>query len=395
MKIAYFDCFSGASGDMILGALVDAGVDLDLLRSDVARLGIAGLDLAAERVMRRGVEATKVNVIVPPGDKAHRHLHHIEKLIDAAALDAEVKDTAVAIFRNLARAEGKVHGIAPEKVHFHEVGAFDAIADVVGAAAGFRRLGADEVRASALPLGGGFVDCQHGRFPVPGPATAELVRGVPVVLGEGEGAGELLTPTGAAILTTVCRSFGESGSLTIERIGYGAGTRERKDVPNVLRLVVGTAASAASADAVACLECEIDDQSAETLAPLIERLLEAGAVDAYFTPVVMKKGRPGTLVTALAPEAARDAVERALFRETTTFGIRRTVALRRKLDRKLVEVETPFGRARMKVGFLEGVEVTRSPEFEDCQKLAAEKRVPVRDVFDAVRAAYAAHRSGR
>lgn len=393
MKIAYLDCFSGASGDMILGALVDAGVPLADLRADVARLGIEGLDLGAERVMRRGVEATKIHVIVPAGDKAHRHLHHIEKLIDAAALDAEVKDTAVAIFRNLARAEGKIHGIAPEKVHFHEVGAFDAIADVVGAAAGFRRLGASEIRASALPLGSGFVDCQHGRFPVPGPATAELLRGVPVVMGEGEG--ELVTPTGAAILTTVCRSFGEAGAFTIDRIGYGAGTRERKDVPNVLRLVTGTAAAPGAADSVAVLECEIDDQSGETLAPLLERLLATGAVDAYFTPVVMKKGRPGTLVTALVPEAARDAVERALFRETTTFGIRRTTAERRKLDRKHVEVETPFGRARMKVGLLDGAEVTRSPEFEDCQKLAAEKGVPVRDVFDAVRAAYAAARAVR
>jgi len=390
MRTAYFDCFSGASGDMILGALVDAGVPLDELRADIGRLGISGLDLSAERVSRRGVAATKIHVAVPAGDKAHRHLHHIEKLIDGSTLDAETKDTAVAIFRNLARAEGAVHGAPPEKVHFHEVGAFDAIADIVGAAAGLRRLGASEVRASSLPLGSGFVECQHGTFPVPGPATAELLRGVPVTMGGGEG--ELVTPTGAAILATVCRSFGEGASLAIERLGYGAGTRDRKDVPNVLRLVVGESESSASSDRVLCLECEIDDQTGETLAPLLDALLKAGAVDAYFTPIVMKKGRPGTLVTALAPESARDAVERALFRETTTFGVRRTVADRRKLDRRHVEVETPFGRARMKIGLLDGAEVTRSPEFEDCQRLAAEKGVPVREVFDAVRAAFAAMR---
>ncbi len=390
MKIAYLDCFSGASGDMILGALVDAGVAIGDLSSDVSRLGVAGLGLKGKRVGRRGIEATKVDVVVPPGDAPHRHLHQIEKLIDGSALDPDVKDSAVAIFRNLARAEGKVHGIPPEKVHFHEVGALDAIADIVGAAAGFRRLGAAEVRASALPLGSGTVECEHGTIPVPAPATAELLRDVPVVLGGGDG--ELVTPTGAAILATICRSFGEMTPLRIERIGYGAGTRDRERTPNVLRLVVGETDAGGTADRVLCLECEIDDQSGETLAPLLDALSRAGALDAYFTPVVMKKGRPGHLVTALVPESARDAVERALFAGTTTFGVRRTVADRRILERMHVEVETPFGRARMKVGLLDGSEVTRSPEFADCEKLSRESAAPLRDVFDAVRAAYAALR---
>ena len=386
-RLVYFDCASGAAGDMLLGAAVDLGLPLERLRDELARLPVQGYRLEAERVSRSGLAATKVHVRLDGEDKTHRHLRHVLEIIDGSTLDTAVKEKAAALFRRLADAEAAVHGSSPEKVHFHEVGALDSIVDVVGGVIALRSLGAERFVSSPLNLGTGTVTMSHGTFPVPPPATARLVTGVPVY---GDGEGELVTPTGALLVTGYATEYGPLPPMRIEASGHGAGSRDTRGRANVLRLIVGQE-DARAEGRVLVLETEVDDAAPQLLGPLLERLIATGALDAFFTPVQMKKGRPGVLVTVLAPPDRREAIEELLFRETTTLGVRRQEWLRTELERDTATVATPYGPVRVKVGRRGAVVYNAWPEFEDCQRLAAEAGVAVKEVLAA---ALAAWRSG-
>lgn len=412
MPIAYFDCFSGAAGDMILAAMVDAGLPLDFLQDVVRRLRLPGVTLAAEKVKRHGLSATHVNVVVgPEAQKKHRHLHQIVQIIDAAELPPTVTARAKAVFQRLAEAEAAVHGTSVEKVHFHEVGAADAIVDIVGACAGFERLGLSRIFCSPIPTGHGTVTCDHGVMPVPAPATALLLRDVP--LADCEEPGELVTPTGAAILTTVAERFGRRPEMRVGSLGVGAGTREGKTRANILRLFVGepTEAGTAEADspdegestanAVAVLECQVDDATGQALAYACERLLAAGALDAFLTPITMKKGRPGHLLTVLCRPSESAKIEALVFAETTTFGVRWSMHERTTLVREHVHVrlELPGDSAeregresppvvRVKVGRLNGRVVQAWPEYDDCALVAASTGRSLREIQQAALAAW-------
>jgi len=387
VKLAYFDCPSGAAGDMILGALVDAGLDLDALRGELGRLSLSGYALERREVMKGPFRATKMEVVIAPRDAssehAHRDLPAILDLIGASELPEPVKDRAARIFTRLAEAEGHVHGTPPERVHFHEVGAVDAIVDITGACIGLHLLGVDAVHCSALPIGGGMVRSSHGPIPVPAPGTAELLKGFPLV--DTGVKRELVTPTGAAILTTLAASAGVMPAMTLQAVGYGAGTIDL-ETPNVVRVFLGEGRGPAGVETVLQVETTIDDMSPQLCEPLMERLFEAGALDVYFTPVTMKKSRPGVVVTALCRPDAVDALTRVCFAESTTIGVRWTAYQRRKLAREIVTLDTSLGPVPYKISRLEGRVVTVTPEFEDVRRLAREKRWPVRRVLDEARA---------
>jgi len=389
--IAYLDCFSGISGDMLLGALVDFGLPLGELESDLARLPLSGYGLKAERVTKQGVAGTRVTVEVT-SEHSHRGLSDILEIIHGSDLPTAVTEPAERTFTRLAEAEAQVHNRPVEEIHFHEVGAVDAIVDVVGACSGLHRMQISEVYASALPLGGGWVEAAHGRLPVPAPATAELLRGVPTYGGPVEA--ELVTPTGAAILTTVCRSFGPMPRMTIRGIGWGAGARDFAH-PNLLRIFLGELSAEQREQQLLLLETNLDDMSPELLDHVMDRLFTAGALEVFYTPVVMKKSRPATLVSVLAEAARAEALRDILFRETTTLGVRVHEVERRCLERESVEVETKYGRVRVKVGRLGSEAVTVAPEYEDCRKLASECRVALKAVYEAAREAFAGGRGGR
>jgi len=385
-RIVYFDCASGASGDMLLGALVDLGLPLELLRAELARVPFAGYGVEAHRVHRAGLHAIKVEVRVDAGAGAgHRGLRDILGLIERSDLEGAVKERVAALFRRLATAEAAVHGTEPEKVHFHEMGAIDSIVDIVGGVVGLAWLRADRYLSSPLNVGTGTVTMSHGTFPVPPPATAHLVRGAPVY---GAGEGELLTPTGALLVTDYASAYGPLPLMRPSGIGHGAGSRETPGRPNVLRLLVGEEGGGASGDSVLVLETEIDDMSPQLLGPLGERLLGGGALDVYFTPIQMKKGRPGVLVTVLADPQRREAVEEILFAETTTLGVRRQAWERTVLDREVVPVSTPYGVIGVKVGRRGGRVYNAQPEFEDCLRAAQKGEVPLKEVWAAALAAY-------
>ncbi|NOT01724.1 MAG: nickel pincer cofactor biosynthesis protein LarC [Phycisphaerales bacterium] len=381
MTIAYFDCFSGIAGDMILGALVDAGLPADELRAAVGGLPISGYQIAIERVTRHGISATRVDVQLDASTpQPHRHLSHVLKIIDGANLTDAVKTRAAAVFRRLAEAEARVHGTNVEKIHFHEVGAVDAIIDVVGAMWGLDRLGVQRVVGSPVPTGHGTVSCEHGVMPVPAPATALLLQGVP--LAACNEPGELTTPTGAAILTELADSYGPIPAMTLERVGVGAGSRQGQHRPNVFRLLLGRVGAAHNADCVVVLEANVDDATPEILGHTLDGLLDAGALDAYILPIQMKKSRPGAMITALAEPDRVARIEEVLFAETTTFGIRRHEVLRTKLERTFVTVQTRFGPIRIKEGRSGDRVITASPEFEDCRKAAEEHNAPLREVMN-------------
>jgi uncharacterized protein (TIGR00299 family) protein len=385
MRIAYFDCFAGASGDMILGALLDAGVEPEVWQRELNKLNLSGYELKIDRVQKQGIAATAVRVLVSERSR-ERHLAEIEELIGTSQLPAEVKEESVKVFRRLAVAEARVHGTTPDQIHFHEVGAIDAIIDIVGAVVGLRLLGIEEVYLSALPLGHGFVDCAHGRLPLPAPATVELLQGVPVLSRDVEG--ELVTPTGAAILTTLARGFGPLPAMTVEGIGYGAGQKDFP-FPNLLRLLVGTTSATLDArmETLTLLEANIDDLNPEFYGHLMERLFAAGALDVYLTPVQMKKNRPGVVLSVVCPPAQAEALAALIFAETTTIGLRRQEVQRWALARERVEVETPYGTVGVKVARLGGKAMTASPEYEDCRRLALESGVPLKEVYTAAEAA--------
>ncbi len=386
MKIAYLDCPSGISGDMNLAALVDAGVDLAAIQAGIDSLGLPGVRLIASEVKRKGFRALHIDVEHPP-EHAHRHVHHITAMIDRSQLTPRQKDLARDIVNRIGRAEAKVHGTTIEKVHFHEVGAVDSIADIVGAAIGWDVLGAERIVASPIPTGHGFIEIAHGRCSIPAPATAELLAGIPLAACDVEA--ELTTPTGAAIAATIVQEFGPLPAMRISRIGYGAGTRELPSQPNVLRLVVGETIDGGPPDEqVWNVETNLDDVSGEVIGYCISRLWEAGALDVYTTPIQMKKNRPGVVLSVLCEASGIERIEAILFRETTTLGVRRWPVTRRKLDRRRHEVTTPWGPIDGVLSFLPGHPATFSPEFETCRRVATEQNVPLRVVVEAAQRAF-------
>jgi uncharacterized protein (TIGR00299 family) protein len=370
---------------MVLGALVDAGVSLEALREELAKLRVAGWEISAREVKRGAFRATKVDVEVARGTHEHRRLADIVEILQSSGLTPSIVATASRIFTRLAEAEARVHGSTIDEVHFHEVGAIDAIVDVTGAVIGLHLLGAEAVHVSALPVGGGFVQGAHGRIPIPGPGTAELLRGFPVV--DTGVRAELVTPTGAAILTTLADGAGRMPAMTVARVGYGAGNADLPETANVLRCFVGEAEVATGGlETIVQVETTIDDMSPQLYEPLMERLFEAGALDVFLTPVVMKRSRPGTVLSALClPERAGD-LSRVLFEESSTIGVRWAEMMRARLDREMVTVTTAYGALPFKVSRLGGRVITVTPEFADVVRLAREKGLPVREVLDQARA---------
>ncbi len=382
MKVAHFDCFSGISGDMVLGAVIDAGVPADAIRAALASLGLP-ITLEVETVKRCGFRATKATIHATD-EEDYRFLPDVQKIIASSTLTDRQRDLATRIFTKLAHAESAAHGMPLERVHFHEVGALDSIADILGAAVGLDLLGVDTFTGSSVPTGSGTVKCAHGIMPVPTPGTLALLHGVP--LSKFTAKGELTTPTGAAILTTVVTSWTDAPAMTVERVGTGAGTKDFLEHPNILRLLVGEAAGAGSSDTVVVLETNLDDCTPEVIGFTTERLFAAGALDVFTFPIQMKKNRPGVLLSVIASPETAEACEAILFRETATFGVRRHTATRGKLHREGVTVDTPFGPVKAKKGWREGVEIV-TPEYEDCARIAREQNVPLRSVYDAVRRA--------
>ena len=375
MRVAHFDCFSGISGDMVLGAVLDAGVPAGPIQAMIASLGLP-VTLEVEKVKRCGFAATKAHVLAQD-EEDYRFLPDVEAIIARAAMTDRQRQLATSVFRRLAEAESKSHGMPLEKVHFHEVGALDSIADILGAAVGLDLLGVDRFTSSPVPTGTGAVKGAHGLMPVPAPGTAELLRGVP--LAPSDVKFELTTPTGAAILTTVAAEYTASPAMTVEAIGHGAGTKDFLDRPNILRLLVGT--SAPAGDTVTVLETNLDDVPGEVVGFCCERLFAAGALDVYTTPIQMKKGRPGVLVGVIARPADAAALEAILFAETGTLGVRRHTCQRTVRPRTADTADTPWGPVRVKrAGDPEQV----TPEYDDAARLAREHGVPLRTVYAAV-----------
>jgi len=402
VKLLYFDCFSGAAGDMILGALLDLGLPFGELRAALGNLLPSGSEIAADRVVKTGVSATKFRVLEPAHAHHHDHAHHdhhehqhdhphrtmgeIHALIEKSGLSLAAKRQASTLFDRLAEAEAAVHQIPVERVHLHEVGALDSIVDIVGTVFGLEWFHADRIVSSPLNVGGGTVRCAHGVFPVPAPATLRLLQGVPVYSNGLEV--ELVTPTGALLIAGYAASFGPMPAMTVDRAGYGAGDRDLPGQPNVLRAVMGNAAPESGTERLVVLECEIDDMNPQLFGVLMDRLHEAGALDVFFTPVQMKKNRPGTLVTILARPEQRDALSTIIFRETTTIGLRWHDAERERLEREMVTVSTPHGPARVKVARRAGEVMNASPEFDDCARLASAAGLSVKDAQALVMKAY-------
>ncbi len=383
MKLAYFDCFSGISGDMTLGALVDAGVPVEQLRTELHGLEVPGWQISAEKVWKNGMSATRVNVKTED-THTHRSLTTILGILEKSNLAVPVKERASAIFRKLGEAEASVHDVPLEKIHFHEVGAVDAIVDIVGACVGFAELGIEEFACSALNVGGGTAKMAHGVLPVPAPATAKLLVGKPTY--SNGVLKELVTPTGAAIVATLCDSFGPQPAMTVSTIGYGAGSTDLEGQPNVMRLMIGESTQRnewGTVESIRVLEVNVDDMNPQVYGYFLEKALAAGALDVFATPVQMKKNRPGMLITVLCQAAEEAKFQEMLFAETTTLGVRTTLAQRRILPREWVKVSTRFGEVRMKVARVNGAVRQASPEFEDCRKLAEEKKVPLQVVLDA------------
>ncbi len=389
--IAYFDCFSGASGDMLLGSLLDAGLSLDELQADLARLGVGGYRLAAERVTRRGLTGTHLHVELDPGQRPARHPSDVEAIVGGSGLPPRVVERSLAVFRRIARVEAAIHGTRVEEVHFHEIGAVDSLIDIVGFVGGLERLGVEEVYASPLPLGSGTIETEHGRLPVPAPATLALLAeaGAPTL--PGPGAGELVTPTGAALLAELA-TF-ERPAMTLMAAGYGFGTRETRWA-NALRVWLGeplAPADGTEAAQVVELACNLDNASPEVLGYVLEQLLAAGALDAWFTPIQMKKNRPAVKLSVLARPEDQAGLADLLLRETPTLGVRYQALSRTTAGREVRSVETPWGEVRVKVKLLAGRAVAAAPEYDDCARLAAGAGVPLEQVMEAARRAARVH----
>ena len=420
MKTLYLDIFSGISGDMFLGAMLDLGVDFSELERELKKLGLEGYTLSANRRQKCAIEGVKFDVHLACGgsagghDHSHSHSHshshdhshsadaghsrnfgQISELIHNSRLNDWVKQKAVAVFLRVARAEGKIHGMPPFAVHFHEVGAVDSIVDIVGACVALDLLGRPRVLAGPLVEGTGFIQCAHGRFPIPAPATLNILADRGVAITQCEEPHELVTPTGAAILAEFAESFGPMQGLRLEKVGFGLGTRDNHTRPNVLRAVLGTSEETAAAahahdwetDTVAVLETNLDDINSEVLGHFVERALAAGALDVFHTPIQMKKNRPGVLLSVLCAEADADRFSALILRETSAFGVRRTFASRRKLQREIVRVKTSFGEVAVKLGRLDGKIVQAAPEYESCRALAEKSGAPIKAVYEAAQRA--------
>ena len=388
MKLAYFDCFSGISGDMTLGALVDAGCSLELLRSGLQGLQIPGWTISSEKVWKNGMAATFVRVATEDQTK-HRSLSAILEIFEKSQLSESVRKNAAAIFRKLGEAEASVHDVALEKIHFHEVGAVDAIVDIVGACIAFDALGIEKFACSPLNVGGGTAKMTHGVLPVPAPATAKLLQGKPTYSNGVQR--ELVTPTGAAIVSTLCDTFGPQPQMTVSAIGYGAGSIELEGQPNVVRIMIGEAADNVIAgfdEEISVVEANLDDMNPQIYGYFLEKALAAGALDVYTTPVQMKKNRPGTLLTLLCKPQDTNSLMSLVFAETTTFGARTYRAQRRTLPRESVNVHTQFGDVRIKLSRVNGRILHVAPEFDDCRKLAVEKNVPLQRVLSEAMRSY-------
>jgi hypothetical protein len=381
MKICYLDAFSGISGDMLVAALADAGADQAALVRALASLG-AGAVVRFEPASRAGIRATRFHVEPEDPPHAHRSLSEIVAMIEAAPLAERARRNAVAVFRRLGEVEADIHQVPLERVHFHEVGAVDSIADIVGACLGFELLGVEAIYCSPLNLGSGTAASEHGLLPVPAPATAALVRGFPVYARGPEV--ELTTPTGAALATTLAAGFGPLPPLRISRIGYGAGTRDFREHTNLLRVLIGDTTAATEAPTVAVLEANIDDSTPEVLGYAVERLLAAGALDVTLAPLLMKKNRPGTLLTVIARPEDQETLAGVVFAETSTLGVRIYAAERRLQPRRIVEVETPHGTVRVKVSG----EGHYAPEYEDCRRLARQTGRPLKEIIAEANFAY-------
>jgi hypothetical protein len=404
-RTLYLDCFAGASGDMFIGAMLDCGLDFELLKSELGKLGVGGYELSLTRVDRSGISASKFDVHIHADrhnhghhhdhhhdhhhHHDHRHLSEINRIISSSSLDDRVKDRAQAIFQRIGEAESKIHDIPIETVHFHEVGAIDSIVDIIGACIALDALKIDRIVASPLHVGSGTFVCAHGTYPVPGPATTELLKGVPIYSRDIEG--ELVTPTGAAIVSTLAEGYGQMPMMRVDRIGYGAGTRDYPKFPNALRAIIGELEEDADRTpaTVTVIEASIDDLNAQVFGHLMERVLEAGALDIFYTPVQMKKNRPGVLLTLLCKPEDRQRMCDIVFRETTTLGVRHRTEQREILKREFVEVETEYGRIRIKVSRAkDGRVMNSSPEFEDCRSAAEKHQVSLRDVQTAAMQAF-------
>ncbi len=387
MQTLYFDCFAGASGNMILAALIAAGVDKGSLETELQKLDIPGFEVRQETVDRSGISSLHIEVVVPD-EKKHRHLHHIEAIIEGSTLSETVKERSIEIFRRLAEAEAKVHGTPVDNIHFHEVGGLDAIIDIVGACIGFEMLGIETFACSKIHVGSGFVTMEHGKFPVPPPAVAELLKGKPIYSTEIEG--ELITPTGAAIISTVCDSYGTLPDMMVEVLAYGAGTRTYEGFPNVIRLLIGESKAKASPetngsklDQLVMLETNIDDSSPQVLGFVIERAFELEALDCWFTPIQMKKNRPAFLLSILCEPADVEALKDMVFSETSTIGIRQKSIERHSLDREIRTVTTEYGDVRVKFASRNGETLNVMPEYDDVRRIALEKGIAFRIVRDA------------
>jgi uncharacterized protein (TIGR00299 family) protein len=383
-RILYFDCFAGISGDMTLGALFDLGVDASKVSNALATLPLQGFSLAAEPTMRNGISGTQAVVKTDEGHH-HRGLKEILDIIEASKVSGPAKALASKIFGKLAESEAKIHGIDIEKVHFHEVGALDAIVDIVGAAVALDSLGDIRCICSPIRVGHGTIKIAHGTYPIPAPATAGLLSGIPVFAGDFPG--EWTTPTGAAILSTICTEFGPMPTLAIDKIGYGSGTREHPDLPNMLRLVLGKETTS-EAPEVMLLETQIDDMNPETFSHLHDLLAQSPALDWYLTAIQMKKNRPGTLLTVLCRPADREAIAAIVLKETSTIGYRYRMMNRFELDREFAKVTTEFGEITIKTANLDGETINAAPEYEDCHKAALEHDVPLEQVRQAALAAW-------
>ena len=407
-RVLYFDCFSGISGDMALGAMLDAGLPLDDLKRGLGSLALGDAHVHADRVLRTGVSATKFKVHEHTHDHGHDHHHEhgnqpgpgtphthshahrslpeIFALIDRSSLSPAGRERAEAMFRRLAEAEAAIHQMPVEQVHLHEVGALDSIIDIVGIVFAMEWAGADRIVCSPLNVGGGMVHSAHGVFPVPAPATVKLLGDAPVYSGAVQK--ELVTPTGALIATTFATSFGPLPAMSVERVGYGAGDRDDPTTPNVLRVLIGRETDSGEAERVSVIECEIDDMNPQIFGLVMDRLYAAGALEVFYIPVQMKKNRPGTLLTVVARPAERARMTDIIFRETTTIGLRHYDVDRECLQREIITVGTPIGPVRFKVARRDGRVMNAVPEFDDCAKLAAANNLPVKEVQAIAARAY-------
>jgi pyridinium-3,5-bisthiocarboxylic acid mononucleotide nickel chelatase len=384
MKILYYDCFSGISGDMNLGAMIDLGVSKDFLAAELKKLNLGGWELNVVKDQRHGINGTKVTVRQTRHEHAHRHLSDIEQIIGESGLDEQTKTLSKKIFMKIAEAEAKVHGIPVDHVHFHEVGAVDSIIDVVGAAICYIAIGVEGVHVSEIELGSGFVNCDHGKLPVPAPATAEIIKGLPVKHGGVNF--EATTPTGAAILAALCTTSGKSFRMNAIKTAYGIGHKENPDVPNVLRVFLGETEHEEKGHEAILLECNIDDMNPEFFEYITEKLFKSGAADVYLSNIIMKKGRPGVVLNVICETGVAGILKEIIFTETTSLGIRTFPFRKDTLVRVLETIDTEFGKVNIKRSFLGDMEVSSKPEYDDCRRIASDEGIPLKEVYSRIMA---------